>query len=131
MKIAVTYKDGKVFEHFGKTESFKIYNVEDGKIVSSEVVGTGGNSHGALAGFIKGLGADVLICGGLGEGAKNAVQKQGIKLYAGAEGGADEAVLALLDGSLVASDSANCNHHEHEHHHEHNHEHNHECSCGK
>ena len=106
MKIAVTYKDGKVFEHFGKTESFKIYNVEDGKIVSSEVVGTGGNSHGALAGFIKGLGADVLICGGLGEGAKNAVQKQGIKLYAGAEGGADEAVLALLDGSLVASDSA-------------------------
>ena len=51
MKIAVTYENGEIFQHFGRTEQFKLYDVEDNKVVSSEVVGTNGSGHGALAGL--------------------------------------------------------------------------------
>ena len=68
MKIAVTYDNGNIFQHFGKTENFKIYTVEDGQILSSEVIGTGGIGHEALAGLLADLGADTVICGGLGGG---------------------------------------------------------------
>ena len=83
MKIAVTYENGQVFQHFGHTEQFKIYTVEDGKVVSSEVVGTNGQGHGALAGFLKERGIDTLICGGIGGGARNALSEAGVRLFPG------------------------------------------------
>ena len=52
MKIAVTYENGEIFQHFGHTEAFKIYDIADGKVVSAEVVDTNGSGHGALAGFL-------------------------------------------------------------------------------
>lgn len=52
MKIAVTYDNGNVFQHFGKTENFKVYQVEDGKVLSSEVMSSNGTGHGALAGLL-------------------------------------------------------------------------------
>lgn len=114
MRIAVTYEYGLVYGHFGHTAQFKMYQVEDGKILSSEVLDTNGSGHGALAGFLKEHNVDVLICGGIGQGAKNALTENGIKLYAGVMGGADNAVNALLDGTLKYSEEANCSHH-HEH----------------
>jgi hypothetical protein len=30
MKIAVTYENGMIFQHFGHTEQFKIYETENG-----------------------------------------------------------------------------------------------------
>lgn len=114
MRIAVTYEYGLVFGHFGHTAQFKIYDVEDNEIVSSQVLDTNGSGHGALAGFLKANAVDVLICGGIGQGAKNALTENGIKLYAGVMGGADNAVKALLDGTLKYSSEANCDHH-HEH----------------
>lgn len=114
MRIAVTYEYGLVFGHFGHTAQFKIYDVEDGKVVKSEILDTNGSGHGALAGFLKEHNVDVLICGGIGQGAKNALTENGIKLYAGVMGGADNAVSALLDGTLKYSEEANCSHH-HEH----------------
>ena len=66
MKIAVTYDNGSVFQHFGKTENFKIFEVENGAIISSEVVGSNGAGHSALAGFLADAGVDVVICGGIG-----------------------------------------------------------------
>ena len=85
MKIAVTYDNGEVFQHFGHTEQFKVYEVEDGKIVASEVIDTNGSGHGALAGFLNQCGAQVLICGGIGGGARNALAEAGIQLYPGVE----------------------------------------------
>ena len=113
MKIAVTYDNGNIFQHFGRTESFKVYEVEDGKIVSSEVIGSDGIGHGALAGLLAGNAIQVLICGGLGGGALNALRNAGIEVCAGASGSADEAVEAYLRGDLVDS-GANCDHHHHE-----------------
>ncbi|MBQ1931684.1 MAG: NifB/NifX family molybdenum-iron cluster-binding protein [Lachnospiraceae bacterium] len=117
MKIAVTYEDGKIFQHFGHTEEFKIYEIQDGKVIASEVVPTNGSGHGALAGFLTANGVGALICGGIGPGAQMALAEMGISLYAGVAGSADTAVQALLMGCLQYSTSANCNHHDHDHHH--------------
>ncbi len=127
MRIAVTYADGEVFQHFGHSEQFKLYDVENGKIVKGQVVDTNGSGHGALAGFLKDAGADVLICGGIGMGAQTALAEVGIKLYAGVQGLADDVVNAFVAGQLQYDPNARCNHHEHHegdcgHHHcgEHN-----------
>lgn len=110
MKIAVTYDNGNIFGHFGKTEFFKIYEVEDNQVLSSEVISSNGSGHGALAGFLKENQVDVLICGGIGGGAQSALADAGIELCAGAEGDADQAVEAYLKGELVSAGTT-CNHH--------------------
>ena len=111
MKIAVTYENGKVFQHFGKTETFKVY--EEGTVLSSEVIGSNGEGHGALAGVLEGQGVDVLICGGLGGGAQAALAEAGIEVCSGAEGDADQAVEAYLKGELIST-GVNCDHHHEE-----------------
>lgn len=118
MRVAVTYDNGQIFQHFGKTEAFKVYDVEEKKIVSSQVVETNGKGHGALAGFLVENGVDVLICGGIGGGAMDAMAQAGIKLYGGVTGDADEAVNQLLQDALVYNPDVQCNHHHHGEHHE-------------
>lgn len=113
MKVAVTYENGNIFQHFGRTEFFKVYEVEDGQIISSEVIGSNGVGHGALAGLLSDQAVDVLICGGIGGGAQAALEEAGVRLCAGAEGDADQAVEAYLKGELVST-GANCDHHHHE-----------------
>lgn len=126
MRIAVTYDNGNVFQHFGKTESFKIYDVEDNKVVSSEVIGSNGTGHGALAGLLADHAVDVLICGGIGGGAQTALAEAGVELCAGAEGDTDQAVEAYLKGELVST-GANCDHHHEDGHSCGDHEDGHSC----
>lgn len=126
MRIAVTYDNGNVFQHFGKTESFKIYEVEDNKVVSSEVIGSNGTGHGALAGLLADHAVDVLICGGIGGGAQTALAEAGVELCAGAEGDTDQAVEAYLKGELVST-GANCDHHHEDGHSCGDHEDGHSC----
>lgn len=115
MKIAVTYENGQIFQHFGHTGQFKIYEVENGKVKGSQVVDTMGSGHGALAGFLRAHQVDTLICGGIGGGAQAALREAGITLYGGASGSADEAVAALLENRLLYNPSVKCSHHGHEH----------------
>ena len=131
MRIAVTYDDGLVFQHFGHTEAFKVYTVEDGKVVDSQVVSCDGQGHGALAGLLSDKAIDALVCGGIGMGAVNALSDYGIRVYAGVSGDADEAVERLLAGTLEYGTGANCSHHhEHEEGHGcHHHDDGHSCSC--
>ena len=112
MKIAVAYDNGNIFQHFGRTEFFKVYEVEDDKVVSSEVIGSNGVGHGALAGLLAEQSVDVLICGGIGGGAQAALAEAGVELCSGAEGDTDQAVEAYLKGELVST-GANCDHHHH------------------
>lgn len=116
MRIAVTYENGQIFQHFGHTEQFKVYEVEDGKIISSQLVDTNGSGHGALAGVLSALNTDILICGGIGGGAQMALAAAGIKLYGGVSGDADNAVEALLAGNLDYNPNVKCNHHGDHHH---------------
>lgn len=113
MRIAVTYENGSVFQHFGHTEQFKIYDVQDGKIIASEVVDTNGSGHGALAGVLSALNVDALICGGIGGGAQMALKDAGIQLYGGVTGNADEAAQALAAGKLNFNPDVRCDHHHH------------------
>lgn len=113
MRIAVTYENGKVFQHFGHTEEFKFYDVENGRITETQVVSTNGQGHGALAGFLTSAGTDMLICGGIGGGAQNALAEAGIHLYGGVSGDADEAVQDYLENRLAYDPNVKCNHHEH------------------
>lgn len=111
MKLAVTYDNGQVFQHFGKTQQFKIYDIQDGKVGPSLVTGTGGQGHGALAGLLRGLGISVLICGGIGPGAQEALKSLDITVIPGITGDADQAVQDFVDGKLVPNTEALCNHH--------------------
>ena len=115
MRIAVTYENGQIFQHFGHTERFKIYDVADGTVMSSEIVDTNGNGHGALAGILSALHVDTLICGGIGGGAKAALSAAGIQLYGGVSGDADAAVSALLAEHLEFDPNVHCDHHDHQH----------------
>ncbi|SDA68187.1 FKBP-type peptidyl-prolyl cis-trans isomerase 2 [Butyrivibrio sp. INlla18] len=118
MKIAVTYENGQVFQHFGHTSEFKIYSVEDNKIVSSEVMNTNGTGHEALATLLADSDVKVLICGGIGGGAVAALEESGIEYVSGVSGNTDDAVEAYLDGKLTST-GVNCDHHDHEHEHHH------------
>lgn len=111
MRIAVTFENGEVFQHFGHTGFFKFYDVADGAVIKSEVVGTNGQGHGALSGFLKNAGVDTLICGGIGGGAQAALKEAGIAFFGGVSGNADDAVQALLAGNLVYNPNVKCSHH--------------------
>nr|WP_302598354.1 NifB/NifX family molybdenum-iron cluster-binding protein [uncultured Cellulosilyticum sp.] len=115
MILAVTYENGNVFGHFGHTEQFKVYEIEGGNVVSQKVVDTNGSGHGALAGFLKDLNVDTLICGGIGGGAKHALAEANIKVYPGAQGNADAQVTAFIKGELNYDPNTKCSHHDHEH----------------
>lgn len=124
MIIAVTYENGEVGQHFGRAERFKIYEVSERNITSSQVIDTNGAGHGALAGFLQEKGVDVLICGGIGMGARNALAETGIQLFPGANGNADEVVKDYLAGKLAYDPETACHHHAHGeggcgHHHDH------------
>ena len=134
MKIAVTYENGEIFQHFGHTKQFKIYEFDDGdKILNVELIDVNGSGHGALAGLLAEQGVDVLICGGIGGGAQMALKEAGIELFGGVVGGADSAVVAYLKRELAYNPEVRCDHHDHEHGEGHDcGSHDHECGghCG-
>lgn len=115
MRIAVTHENGKIFQHFGHTEQFKIYDVQNGEIVSSSVLDTNGQGHGALSAILAENKVDALICGGIGGGAQMALAELGIKLYGGVSGDCDAAVMALAKNALEFNPAVKCSHHDHEH----------------
>ena len=118
MKVAVTYENGQIFQHFGHTEAFKLYEIEEGKVVSSAVISTNGRGHGALAAILSACEIDVIICGGIGAGAQIALAQAGIQLFGGVSGDADAAVEELLKGTLSYNPNVMCNHHGDHHHHD-------------
>ncbi len=135
MRIAVTYEQEMVGQHFGKTEQFKIYDVENKSIVDSKVIDTNGTGHGALAGFLRAAEVETLICGGIGMGARNALSEVGIEILPGVTGKADEVIGDYLEGKLDYDPNTKCSHHDHEHEEghscsHHDHEDGHECGHG-
>ncbi len=108
MKIAVTYEKGNVFQHFGKTKEFKIYEIEDNRVVNSFIISNNNITHCALIDYLKDNNVDVLICGGLGYGAVSKLNELGIKLYAGVSGNADEKINDLLNNRLDYDNSHTC-----------------------
>ena len=115
MRLAVAYKDGQVFQHFGHTAQFLLLDAEDGRFLRREIVAAEGSGHGALAGFLREKGVGAVICGGIGGGARLALAQAGILVYGGVQGDADAAAQAWLDNSLAYDPNARCTHHDSEH----------------
>lgn len=115
MRIAVTFEDGMVGQHFGRTEQFKIYDIADDEVKGAQIIDTNGSGHGALAGFLRAAEVETLICGGIGKGARAALQELGIKLLPGADGDADTVVNDYLADRLNYDPDTECHHHDHEH----------------
>ena len=110
MLIAVASENGEVFQHFGHTPEFTVYEIEGGVVRGKRVLPTGDSGHGALAGFLRDLCVDLLICGGIGAGAQQALAEEGIKLVAGVQGTVD---------AKFATDFTCSHHHDHGEGHEH------------
>lgn len=114
MRVAVPYEEGSVFQHFGRTETFTVYDIDHGAIVSSALLSTMGQGHGALSGFLREAGVDTVLCGGIGEGARQALGAEKINFYTGVTGLCDDAAAAFLAGNLVYSNEPRaCDHHDH------------------
>ena len=113
MRVAITYDNGEVFQHFGHTEQFKLYDIEDGKVVGEQILDSDGNGHCALAGLLQTAKVDALICGGIGMGAIMALSDSGIRVYPGVRGNADEVAKAFAEGKLEYNPDARCDHHDH------------------
>ena len=113
MKIAVTYEkeSGNVFQHFGKTQYFKLYEIENGQVLNSQVIDNGGNGHHALPPYLKSLGVETLILGNRGQGAIDAIAASGLKEIPGITGSADEAAALFAKGQLEGNFEAKCQHH--------------------
>lgn len=129
MKIAVTYADGEVFQHFGHTPAFAVYETSEQTVVSEKIISCGESGHGALADILAAEAVDLLICGGIGSGAINALSSHNIKVIGGASGNTAAAVEAYLNGKLKVRPNFHCLHH-----HDHGHDHDcgsHDCGSGK
>ena len=113
MLVAATSeeKSGHVLQHFGTTQYFKIYLIDFGKILSSEVIDNGGNGHHAIPPYLKSLGVETLILGNRGQGAIEAITASGLKEMPGITGSADEAAELFAKGQLKPNFEAKCNHH--------------------
>ena len=112
MKIAVTCENDQVFQHFGHTPGFAVFETEAGKIISEKRISSGDSGHGALAVLLSEEKIDLLICGGIGGGAVNALAQANIFVVGGAEGNVREVTEAFLNGTLQVRAEYHCNHHQ-------------------
>ncbi len=126
MKFAVTCENNEVFQHFGHTPEFAVFETDGDKIVSETRLSCGTTGHGALAGLLSEGGIELLICGGIGGGAINALAQAGIQVVGGAEGPVRSVAEDYLTGKLVVREDYHCNHHHNGEHNCHDSDH----SCG-
>ncbi len=124
MKIAIPFENENIYKHFGHTEKFSFYDVINGEIQNSKKVETNGAKHRAVADFLVSNNIDTVICGDIGHGAKRILESNNIKVYPGIDGSINNAISALLDGTLPENKEATCENHEMHSHHHHDH------SCG-
>lgn len=111
-KIAVACENNQVFQHFGRTPEFAVFEIsEERKIVDESRLSTGETGHGALAALLDEQGIACLICGGIGGGAIQALSDAGIQVIPGAEGDVHDVVEAVLNGTFVPCEGFVCNHH--------------------
>lgn len=126
MKIAIPTEGTNVSSHFGKCENFTLVEIENSKVKSKTLISTEGNQHGLLPAFLASHGVNIVIAGGMGEGAKNNLVSSNIEIITGASGDIDQVIREYMAGALKTAD-AGCSGHHHSHGHEHGEG---GCNCG-
>lgn len=115
MKIAIASDNNKVSGHFGHCEGFTVYKVESNLLVDSSFTPNPGHKPGYLPVFLRELGANVIIAGGMGETAQALFVEQGIEVVVGATGDCDQVATQYISGNLQSTGSI-CREHQHEGH---------------
>ncbi len=115
MKLAIAYENGAVFQHFGKTAEFIMFDIQDGKIAGEEILDCNGVSHCALIDLLAEQGVDELIVGGMGAHAVEKCAANNITPHLGVQGDVRQVAQQLIEGTLEATGSV-CSE-EHSHHH--------------
>ena len=115
MKIAVACEGKFVSEHFGHCEGFTVYEVDENKILKKDFIQNPGHRPGFLPNFLKELGVNVIISGGMGETAQQLFAQNNIDVIVGAKGSCDDVVQQYLKGELKSTGSI-CREHQHEGH---------------
>ena len=104
MTRAAIAMDGQVIsEHFGKTKSFLFVNYEGDHLLSREVIAAPTEEHvpGLFPKWIKEMGADRVVAGGMGSQAKRFFESLGIDVLTVTSMDVEEGVKALLSGGLA------------------------------
>ncbi len=102
---------GEVSQHLGKTPYFVLINWENDQIGKFQVLESGSKHLGGKitpGEFIAGSGANILLCGNLGQKAVQMLEKDGIEIYVGASGTVIDALQSWAEGKLklASSDTA-------------------------
>lgn len=114
MKAAVTTENQEVFQHFGKCQTFTLAVIENNQILSKSLLDAQGNGHSALVGLLQAQGVDTLVCGGIGQGAVEALSAAGIQVIRGCQGRVSMILELLAQGLLKDNPSQVCDHHDHD-----------------
>ena len=111
MRIAIPFYEGLIFQHFGHSKQFKIFEIENHQVLMECIVAPEGSGHEAVAELLRSMDVRVVICGNIGEGAMEALTDAGILFYGGVTGEADEAITALVNGKLAYDPNIKCAEH--------------------
>ena len=111
MRIAIPFYEGMIFQHFGHSRQFKIYEIENHQVLMEMIVEPEGSGHDAVAELLRSMDVRVVICGNIGEGAMQALKAAGIVFYGGVSGEADGAITSLVNGRLSYDPNIRCAEH--------------------
>jgi predicted Fe-Mo cluster-binding NifX family protein len=113
MKIASPTSGKEIDGHFGHCETFTIFTIDDEKEIVGEEILKPPSGCGCKSTIIPELasrGVSIMLAGNMGEGARQILENNGIKVFRGCSGGARENVKAWLAGAINDS-GAGCNAH--------------------
>lgn len=124
-KIAIPTDGEIVNAHFGRSQAFTIFEVQDGKVTGEEHVDAKGyeHQHAGIAQLMKTKGVEAVICGGIGPGAITGLESAGLEVLRGASGSVRNVAQSYAEGTFTSSNAV-CNHSHGDHHDDHDH-HNH------
>lgn len=112
MKIAIPLANGRLSTHFGHCEEFAMVevDVEEKKILDTEILTSPPHTPGALPAFLSEKGADVIIAGGMGQRAQQLFAQNNITVAIGAAMDTPEQIVSdYLGGSLQTGENI-CDH---------------------
>lgn len=127
MKIAIATEGNRVSQHFGRSEYFTVFEVEDQAVNNKQLLPTEGNQHGALPDFLASLGVAAVISGGMGGGAMQKLTQKSIAVYTGVHGSIDDAIHQYINNELKPVELSAASHESH--HGCQGHHHGHSCNC--
>ena len=117
MKIAIPTREGRVDDHFGHCDHYTIFTIEEGEVVATQTLPApqGCGCKSGIAGVLAEMGVEVMLAGNMGQGAKNVLERNGIRVVRGCSGSVDVLVQTYLRGFVFDNGQA-CDHHECGHH---------------